>query len=151
MDPVLRQLQEARKTAIAERNRADEVVRKLDALIADYTDSNPPEKASEQGDMFDRPPRTRAERAEYVTRMMTAAEDLILLTERPLTRSELLDGLQFKGFEVEGSDKSKVLGTNLWRSNRFVSLKGAGYWPKSAPLPAEFRDAKRRASMLDEQ
>ncbi|MDB5694866.1 MAG: hypothetical protein JWN21_409, partial [Sphingomonas bacterium] len=51
-------------------------------------------------------------------------------------------------FSFPGTDKVKVFGTNLWRSGRFVSLKGLGYWPEAHPLPAEYRSAEQRSSML---
>jgi len=148
MDPVLKQLQELRNTAGAELEAAAQKVRALDKMIADYQASLAKVKSATQGDLFSALPRGRAERAEYVARMMDAAEQLILAARRPMTRTELLEALTAKGFHVEGGDASKVLGTNLWRSKRFESLKGIGYWPKSAPLPAAFADAERRPSML---
>lgn len=80
--------------------------------------------------------------------MINKAEALILDAGRPLSRTELLLQLQEHGFEIDGADKSKVLGTNLWRSKRFHNLKGVGYWPVSHPAPLGYADCETRPSML---
>ena len=90
-------------------------------------------------------------RAKEIAATIDAAEEMILEVGRPLTRSQLLQMLEDAGHKIEGSDKSKVLGTNLWRSKRFHNLKGAGYWPLSKPIPEDYRDLDRRASMLIEE
>lgn len=79
---------------------------------------------------------------------MDDAEKLILEAGIPLTRSVLLKALEELGHDIEGADKSKVLGTNLWRSKRFHNLKGAGYWPISSPIPHSFEHLAKRESML---
>ncbi len=41
-----------------------------------------------------------------------------------------------RGIPLAGKDKSKNLGTILWRfSDRFLNILGQGYWPKDAPSP----------------
>jgi hypothetical protein len=80
--------------------------------------------------------------------LFDAAERVILREGRPLSRSELMDRLQDEGFTFPGTDKVKVFGTNLWRSRRFVSLKGIGYWPEAHKLPAQYQSAEHRESML---
>lgn len=65
-----------------------------------------------------------------------------------MSRTDLLKALTALGHEIEGADKSKVLGTNIWRSKQFYNLKGAGYWPISAPIPDGFRHLQTRESML---
>lgn len=63
------------------------------------------------------------------------AREVILEARRPLVRSELLELLEAKGVLFDGSDKSKNLGTIMWRfQDRFVQLKGHGYWPKDVDL-----------------
>jgi len=69
---------------------------------------------------------------------MDEAARLIVEAGRPLTRGELVTKLSSEGHKLDGTDKNKVLGTNLWRSGKFVNLKGAGYWPKGEPLPSKF-------------
>jgi len=52
-----------------------------------------------------------------------------------MTRSELLRRLEHAGFVIEGRDKSKVLGTNIWRSKKFDTVEGQGYWPNDIARP----------------
>lgn len=92
----------------------------------------------------------RRGRAAAIAAVMDDAEKLILAARRPLSRSVLLRELERAGHTIEGGDKSKVLGTNLWRSKRFHNLKGAGYWPISEPIPEEYaRLAPRPSALLD--
>jgi reverse gyrase len=86
--------------------------------------------------------RSSRARSAYVAEMMASARRLILTEGRPLTRSELLRRLETEGYIVDGRDKSKVLGTNLWRSGQFQHIEQHGYWPKGTPTPGKF--AKRQ-------
>lgn len=106
-----------------------------------------------QGDLFAPAKRQsfRVRRAQENAEAMADAEKLILEARRPLTRTELLKGLEGLGHKIEGRDKSKVLGTNLWRSKRFHNLSGLGYWPMSTPLPEAYKSARLRPSMLLEE
>lgn len=99
-------------------------------------------------DLFEPRQQTRAERAAAVSAMMDDAEQMILREGRPLTRFQLLERLERAGHQIEGGDKSKVLGTNLWRSKRFHNIQGAGYWPKSRPVPQHLSDLPLRNSSL---
>lgn len=94
------------------------------------------------------PARKRSEQRVQITAAMDQAEKAILQAGRPLTRSQLLDLLEQSGHEIDGTDKSKVLGTNLWRSKRFINLKKVGYWPVSAPIPPEFASYRPRFSQF---
>lgn len=82
--------------------------------------------------------RSSRARSAYVAEMMASARRLILAEGRPLTRSELLRRLEGEGYVVDGKDKPKVLGTNLWRSGQFRHVGKLGYWPKSTPMPGRF-------------
>jgi hypothetical protein len=79
--------------------------------------------------------RSRHARSEYVAKMLNEARRIIIGEGRPLSRSELLRRLESIGYLVDGRDKAKVLGTNIWRSQKFHHLEGRGYWPKDVPLP----------------
>lgn len=48
---------------------------------------------------------------------------------RPLTRSEIVKALTDKGLRLPGKDKSKNVGTVIWRSKQFENVEGHGYWP----------------------
>ncbi|WP_157410053.1 hypothetical protein [Sphingobium xenophagum] len=153
MDDVLKKLIEQRDQAIQAAREWQERVENLNALVNSYQDlisgaRKPRRDGSQQADLFAAPAMNRAERSKYVFEMMDAAEEIIMATKRPLTRSELLDALQSRGFHIEGGDKSKVLGTNIWRSKRFHNIKGVGYWPKRHPLPDNLQDHQLRSSML---
>lgn len=78
---------------------------------------------------------SRRARSAYVAELLAEARRMILGEGRPLTRSELLRRLESEGYVIEGADKSKVLGTNIWRSGQFEHIAGKGYWPKDTPLP----------------
>jgi pyridoxine/pyridoxamine 5'-phosphate oxidase len=79
--------------------------------------------------------RSRKARSDYVAEMLAEARRLIVAEGRPLTRSELLRRLEAEGFVIDGTDKRKVLGTNIWRSKKFNHIEGKGYWPKDVPIP----------------
>ena len=139
--------------AMARREQLRGELAAIEKFIADYQRireaETGPRKAGQQMSLFN-PGSKRAAKIAEVTGMMDAAEKMILDAGRPMTRSQLLRGLDEAGFTVEGTDKSKVLRTNIWRSKRFHNLKGAGYWPKSKPLPPAYSHLERRASMLGE-
>lgn len=107
---------------------------------------------SKDTDLFRKPARQgfRAGRAAQNAAAMDEAEKLILEAGRPLNRTTLLNKLEELGHDIEGGDKGKVLGTNLWRSKRFHNLKGAGYWPISAPIPADFEHLAPRGVDTEE-
>ncbi len=111
-----------------------------EAFIQAYTaqEAEPRHPRVEQADLFTSRLSKRAERAARVKAMMDEAERAILTAGRPMTRTQLLDHLEANGFRIEGGDKSKVLGTNLWRSGRFVNIEKVGYWPLSAAIPTQF-------------
>jgi hypothetical protein len=77
-------------------------------------------------------------KATQIQDMMAEIRRLILAEKRPLKRGELVKRLEDRGFQIVGTDKSKVLGTNVWRSKQFVHVDGEGYWPSDIELPTEF-------------
>jgi hypothetical protein len=57
------------------------------------------------------------------------ATELIARLGRPVQRRELLQQLDYAGLHIHGVDPMKVLSTMMWRmKDRFVLLKGFGYW-----------------------
>ena len=108
----------------------------LDKLIAAYREIlNMPDLTDEPTLDLRTKPGSRKAQSDYVARLMRECRQLILDAGRPLKRSELVRLLEGRGYPIDGTDKSKVLGTNLWRSHLFRHIEGAGYWPKDAPLP----------------
>lgn len=90
---------------------------------------------SEEQPSLDLGPSSVKARSAYVARLMEEAKRLILEARKPLKRGELVKLLERDGLPIEGADKSKVLGTNLWRSGQFEQIEGEGYWPKDLPRP----------------
>lgn len=80
-------------------------------------------------------PSRRAMKAEELAALLEEARRIILREGRPLTRSELVDHLERLGYRVPGADRKKALGTNLWRSGKFIQVEGKGYWPNDTGLP----------------
>ncbi|HVC51470.1 MAG TPA: hypothetical protein VND87_05575 [Stellaceae bacterium] len=69
---------------------------------------------------------------------------------RPLTRTQLLRWMEENGTPVTGIDASKNAGTKLWRArDRFVNIRGAGYWFKGRPCPAVGYDPKSAEGIVD--
>lgn len=62
--------------------------------------------------------------------IVAAAKELMKEKQRPLTRSELVRLLSLRGLRISGVDKSKNVGTIMWRSKEFENVEGRGYWPK---------------------
>jgi len=68
-------------------------------------------------------------------KIATAAREAILAAGRPLKRGQLVRELERREIPLAGKDKSKNLGTILWRhESMFVSIPKLGYWPKDVPL-----------------
>lgn len=77
----------------------------------------------------------RALKSDEVSAMLDEARRIILREGRPMKRGELVRQLEARGFQIAGTDKNKVFGTNVWRSGKFDQVEGHGYWPKGEPLP----------------
>lgn len=113
----------------------------LDSLIKTYsgllgTTSPAIDPVEEQPDLL-RGMSKRAIQSAKVAEMVAAARRIIIAERRPLRRGALVKRLSEQGFEIEGADKNKVFGTNLWRSGKFVTVEGKGYWPNDVELPSE--------------
>jgi len=64
------------------------------------------------------------------------AHQIIEEAGRPLTRSQIIQRFADAGKPITG-DASKNAGTKLWRAKeKFVNIRGAGYWLRDRPLPA---------------
>lgn len=94
------------------------------------------ETYEEQPDLY-APASNRAARAAKIAQVIDAARRIIIAEGRPMKRGELVKRIEGMGLEIVGTDKNKVFGTNLWRSNRFITIEGKGYWPNDVELPRE--------------
>lgn len=68
-------------------------------------------------------------RSAYVVELLGEVRRIIIAEGRPMSRGELVRRLEDAGYVIDGGDKSKVLGTNIWRSKKFEHVEGRGYWP----------------------
>jgi len=144
-------MDELLQRALVRREELRKELQAVDSFIQSYSAVTETRRVPEMDDLFTRSKRqaySKRQRAKANEAAMDAAESIIVAAGRPLSRSELLRELERQGHEIVGSDKSKVLGTNIWRSGRFHNLKGAGYWPISAPIPDQFKGLEQRDSML---
>lgn len=136
--------QSARDLLAMSLKRRDELVAELEALstfIRTYQQllANQPssDDSSQQLPLWSGLSR-RSMKSDEVALLLEEARRLILNEKRPLNRSELVQRLEERGYAIIGRDKPKVLGTNVWRSRKFLHIDGAGYWPKDVALPREF-------------
>ena len=78
-------------------------------------------------------PRKRINRSEDIARMTRM---VLLARNKPMTRGEIVDALEDRGVTLGGADKSKNIGTILWRlKDQFINLEGHGYWIRDLPYP----------------
>lgn len=109
----------------------------LDRLIATYATLMHVQRVEEEPPQFDlwRPNRSRKAKSAYVAELLAEVRRLIVSEGRPMNRGDLVRRLEELGYIIDGADKAKVLGTNIWRSGAFVHLEGRGYWPRDVELP----------------
>lgn len=139
--------------AISRRATLLEEIDKLDKLIELWRwwqgsglatpDASPENNDSAVGSASSSKGGTEGDRETHASPAEVSREVLAVLVaaERPLKRGALLSALSKRGVKVGGTDKSKVLGTILWRAkDQFVSLSGWGYWIKDRPYPPALYD-----------
>jgi len=148
------------QAAMAKRAALAEEIEKLDKLIELWTwwrdaaepiapqaDSSTDSGKSPQAGLQSG---TEGDREKHASPAVVVQESraALLAAERPLKRGALLAALVKRGVKVGGSDKSKVLGTTLWRAKEFVSLPGWGYWLKDRPYAPALYDPHSIVSSL---
>jgi hypothetical protein len=109
----------------------------LDRMIATYSslmhlhrrEEEPPQLTLWNGQ------KSRRAKSAYVAELLAEVRRMIVSEGRPLNRGELVRRLEAAGYLIEGGDKAKVLGTNIWRSEAFVHIEGLGYWPRDVERP----------------
>ena len=145
-------MDELLQNALVRRERLRAELAAIEEFIKGYSEAlNVGAENPSAGDLFKIPRKrkgTRPHRTEQIDAAVNAAEQIVLEAGRPLSRTALLRRLEERGHLIDGTDKAKVLGTNLWRSKRFYNLKGAGYWPINEPIPEEFANRRKWESSL---
>lgn len=130
---------EVLEKALERRSELVQEITALDSLISVYRGLLSRAAAEsriglDQPDLYKGQP-PRSVHAAQIAEMMDAARRIIIAEKRPMRRGELVKRLIEQGFEIIGKDKNKVFGTNLWRSGKFRTIEGRGYWPKDVALP----------------
>lgn len=70
------------------------------------------------------------------------AIEILSEATRPMSRGKILTALAQRGFVIQSKDRSKYLGTVLWRNQQhFINVEGHGYWLKNRPLPDDLQDS----------
>lgn len=118
----------------------------LENLIATYAEisgaaAHEIERDDEQPDLY-RGMSQRGIRTAQIADMMAATRRIILAEGHPMKRGELVRRLTEQGFKIDGNDKNKVFGTNLWRSGKFRPVGNRGYWPLDIDIPSESRSGQ---------
>ncbi|MCP5371092.1 MAG: hypothetical protein H6907_05100 [Hyphomicrobiales bacterium] len=119
--------------------RRDELQRELETvntfirLYRQFSGTDGEHKAgantSHDSTLVERPTISRMGVAKY-------AREFMIERGSPMTRGELVDKFDEFGLPVGGTDKSKNMGTIMWRlRDEFVNLEGHGYWPRDIPCP----------------
>lgn len=89
-----------------------------DEMIAPVNDGDKATQKTEQ--MQKEAPK---QRRNNIKKLLDVAERLIREANRPLTRTEIANGMEGLNVVVHATDKPKYLGTLLWRNpDRFVSV-----------------------------
>lgn len=78
---------------------------------------------------------SRKAKSAYLSELLEEVRRIIISEGRPLGRGDLVRRLEEQGYLIDGSDKPKVLGTNIWRSEKFDHIEGQGYWPRDFARP----------------
>lgn len=110
----------------------------LDNVIATYSSLMHLHRATQEAPQLTLWSANTSKRAKsaYVAELLSEVRRLIVSEGRPLNRGELVRRLEAAGYLIEGRDKAKVLGTNIWRSKDFDHIEGQGYWPRDVARPA---------------
>lgn len=70
------------------------------------------------------------------------AIEILSEAPRPMSRGKILNALAQMGFSIQSKDRSKYLGTVLWRNpQHFINVEGHGYWLKNRPLPDDLENS----------
>ncbi len=96
--------------------------RKLRALIAMYDEVPAKRKV----------PRSSPVPASLFDRLVT---EIMNEVGHPMSREDIRDELAKKGLVFRGRDPINTIATKLYRSARFRSIQGHGYWLVGGPTP----------------
>lgn len=160
MDPILRAALKRREELVQEIEKTDKIITFLKVVAAKSSGISDPaisaiDPLADAGDQDDgvsplghdlsgtEPGRSDSStrmRGDSPAKIVAATREILQTSGRPMKRGELLESLDALGIRVGGSDRSKVLGTILWRANdEIVNLRSFGFWMKDVPYaPANY-------------
>ncbi len=124
--------------ALKKMRKLQQEIKELDAFIAKYEELsgnkiqqddllavpdsviNPHDSLSGSGKIV--------KRRNNIKKLLDITERLIRESGRPMTRGEIVDGMDRLNITIHSKDKAKYIGTLLWRNDtRFVAVEGEGY------------------------
>lgn len=140
MPDVIERAKARRAELMAEVARIDDLLSRHKALAAEMAAAlespMPQTSAALKRRAVEHTPtgRKRGPNGSSPEQIVSAARDIIVNAERPMTRFELIAPIEDRGLVIGGVDKARNLGTILWRSKQFKST-GDGYWPDDGEPP----------------
>ncbi|MGD0634933.1 MAG: hypothetical protein ABSA13_11750 [Beijerinckiaceae bacterium] len=139
---------EAYKNALAKRSVLAREIERIDTFLELYREfgGSPMEEysssktSSEHRDDISGVSSDRAPKG-ATAKITEAAEQVILAAQRPRPRADLLKEIEARGIVIGGKDPAATLSSALWRErDRFVNIKGFGYWLKHLKYDPAFYD-----------
>lgn len=150
MDNAVRKALKKQKELLLEVDRLERFISTYEELTGDKIPRD--EMVSPVNDV-DKTPQNKEQtvkeapkrRRNNLKRLLSVSERLINEAQRPLTRTELAEGMERLKVVVHATDIPKYLGTLLWRNpDRFVSSDGDGY------MTVKLRDALAHGQHLED-
>lgn len=160
-DPALQYAQIAREALATEINALNQKLEQARARLAEVdafirawhdfakkgerTDNIHPVEIASSPDSEPRPPARKRPKNPPRDLVGDRVEEILRGWGQPANRKEIYNELRNVGVHIQGSDPEMVLSTMLWRMrDRFIRLKGFGYWIASEPFaPASYDPAAR--------
>jgi uncharacterized protein YicC (UPF0701 family) len=144
LDEEIAQIQALRTDLRDRLAKVEEILRKLTEIRSKIS-----ELGAESTLHFVEAPKTKEEklRTRSVSHLKpveiaSAAYRVIESAGKPMKRRDIADELERLGMHLPGTDRTKNLGTILWRNpNKFVAVGKLGYWIRDRALPGVYEPA----------
>lgn len=139
LDQLLADLQAKRRELADTLKQIDTAIKHVkdarQAVGGGLLDFITPQDAQDTAESESHPSQPRAQGVLSPIEVARHARSTLLDHGRPMKRGALVRAMLQRGVPLAGADKSKNLGTILWRQpDMFVHLEGLGYWPKDVPI-----------------
>lgn len=122
---------------LAELKEVEDFLRVYDKFAGTKEERGGTEETPEQHRETAKEPATRGKiRSAPRSVIKRHARKILIENQVPMTRGALLEALTQRGIAIGGTDRSKLLGTVMWRMrDEFINIPGYGYWPKNMTCP----------------